>query len=271
MNGAGQEVAVSGCRIYFVAGGSGTPAVVLVHGLAGHLFSWRENLPAIADKRRVYALDLPGFGGSRAGDAYDYSFTAAADVIAGFCREMKEARVVLVGHSLGGAAALLCAARYPDSVERLVLLAPVNPFDTGLQRRIALGAHPVLGRFILRAAQPFTRILTAQILRRRLYANKVPDAATIRGYAEPLERANAVDVLQRTYRAWDLESLRRALPLVRQPVLLIWGERDRIVAPQSARRLGEELKAELHILPACGHLPAEECPEEVNRLIVDWL
>lgn len=260
-------VEVNGCRVHYRARGANGPAILLVHGLPGHSFSWRHNIDALAANCRVFAIDLPGFGYSAAGPAYDYSFSAAADVIASFANIIGEREICIGALSMGGACALLCAANYPTLVRGMVLAAPVNPFDLHLLRRIRLGALPNFGYGLLRAAQPFAYPLTWLLLRWWLYGRGRPEAGAAEGYAAPLRRPEIARALQRTYAAWNLDSVQTALPRITQPVTLIWGDRDRIVRLPSAYRLAEALNANLHVLPGCGHLAPEECPDHVNSII----
>ena len=264
-------LSVQGHQFHYRVQGNG-PALILVHGLAGYSFSWRRNLEELARRFRVYALDLVGAGYSDRPRDYPYSFSAVALQITEFARAAGEREIFLAGHSLGGAGALLCAARFPELVRGLVLLAPVNPFSRQRRFLIRLGGMPVLGHLILHTGRLFAQPLTGFVLRHRLYGDpKRVDRDTIAGYAHPLEVFASVEVLRRTFAAWDLDSLHAALPLIKQPALLIWGDRDRTVSPDSAPLLAAALRAQLEIIPGCGHLPAEEAPEVVNRLILQFL
>ncbi len=261
---------VQGRRIHYRVRGSG-PALLLVHGFLGYSFSWRRNLEELARYFRVYALDLLGFGYSDRPRDYPYTFSAAAEQISEFACGVGESEIFLAGHSMGGAAALLCAARYPNLVRGLLLLAPVNPFGRRSRWLIRLVGAPLLGHLILHAARLVAWPLAGFLLR-RLYGDPTQvDADTVEGYAGPLEGIESVRVLRRMYAAWDVESVRAALPSVRQPALLLWGDRDRTVSPDSARPLAAALRARLEIIPGCGHLPNEEAPEVVNRLCVEFL
>ena len=260
---------VNGRRVHYVAAGEGPP-LILVHGLLGYSFSWRRNVAALARHFRVYAPDLPGWGYSDCPADNGYSFNHAAASIADFAGAVGEARVALVGHSLGGAAALICAAREPRLVERLVLLAPVNPFSGRARIRIALGGAPVLGHLIRGAARTLLRPLARIELKYRLYGDpRQVDDETVEGYIAPLRRPETVRVLQRTFAAWDPRQVGTLLPAVHQPVLLLWGARDRVVEPASARSLVNALpRAELAVFPGVGHELPEEAPGEVNRRII---
>lgn len=264
------SVTLQGHRIHYIVRGHGR-GLVLIHGLFGHSFSWRRNLDALAAHFRVYALDLPGFGYSDRPRAYSYSFASAAELVREFAASQGESRIGVVGHSMGGAVALLCAANFPDLVERLALVSPVNPFATRGRVRIAIGGTPVLGHALLAAGRVLGTPLGAFLLRYRLYGDpKALDQETIEGYMQCLRGPRLIRAIRRVFSAWDVESVRRALPTVRQPALLIWGARDRVVPVSSAHALASALGAPLQIIPAAGHLANEEAPDQVNRLLIDF-
>ena len=258
-------------RVHYAAAGRG-PALVLVHGFAGYSFTWRRNLDALGQRFRVYALDLPGFGYSDRPPGYPYSIRAAADLIQQFADAVGERQVCLVGHSWGGAASLLCAASDPALVRKLVLAAPVNPFDRHLVKWLAVGGTPVLADVALHGARLAIRSLAAWLLRHVIYGDprRVTDE-TIEGYVGPLRHPTTVTVFRRTFAAWDLESINAALPNVSQPVMLLWGDRDRVVRPESSGPLAAALRAELRIVANCGHLLPEEAPEIFDHLLLEFL
>src|SRR3954451_12556185 len=101
-----------------VAGG-GAP-VVLVHGLCGSGRWWRRNIGALTPHRRVYVVDLIGFGASR--PRHPFALAEAASYLLQWMDQLELARVSLVGHSMGGLIAADLAADAPKRVDRLVLV-----------------------------------------------------------------------------------------------------------------------------------------------------
>lgn len=120
LSGESRSVDVAGTRVHYRFAGADGP-VVLIHGWPTTCELWREQIPLLAQHHRVYALDLPGFGGS-ARPAGLYSFGLLAQVVVGFLDCLGLDRVSLVGHDLGGPIALLVALRHPARVDRLVVL-----------------------------------------------------------------------------------------------------------------------------------------------------
>jgi len=206
--------------------GSGEP-LVLVHGLAGSWRWWSPVLERLGRVRRVYAIDLPRRRG-----------TVPAAELSAWLEETLRAkgldRVDLAGHSLRGLVAAELAARRPDRVRSLALVAP---------------AGIPCGRSVLRRSLPLTETLFD--LRRSLPL-VVSDALR----AGPLELARGIAYVS----SRDLSS---QLPEVQAPTLLLWGERDRLVplwVAEEWQRLVPH--ARLELLP-CGHVPMLEQPAAV--------
>jgi pimeloyl-ACP methyl ester carboxylesterase len=93
------------------AGALAEPAI-LIHGLGSMIYTWQEVFAELALRRRVIALDLKGYGASDKPAGDDYSLTAQAELVAGLLAELGIKQAALIGNSMGGAVALLLAARY---------------------------------------------------------------------------------------------------------------------------------------------------------------
>lgn len=106
--------------------GTGAPAVVLVHSLAGRIAHWQPHLARLRRTRRAVALDLRGHGGSEVPADGDYAIEAMAEDIAAVVDRLDLERFALVGHSMGGGVALAYAGMYPERVERLMLLDAIG-------------------------------------------------------------------------------------------------------------------------------------------------
>jgi pimeloyl-ACP methyl ester carboxylesterase len=98
---------------------------------------------------------------------------------------------------------------------------------------------------------------------------------TAEGYKAPLTVAGAYEYPLRIVRCWreDMRKLQAALPKIAAiPTLLMWGSRDRVIAPRSAPQLQRQFRnCRLLMLEGVGHLPYEETPEEFNRAVLDFL
>jgi pimeloyl-ACP methyl ester carboxylesterase len=262
------------CQIRTLVAGSGPP-VLLIHGLLGYSFSWRYNLDALAENHTVYAVDLPGFGFSERVAGLDVSLPASARRLLGL---MEEAGVGspcdVIASSHGGALAILAAAIAPERLGRLVLCAPVNPWSAHgkLLTRVVGNA---LGAACFRAIRPALQRLHNYFVGQMYGDARRITPGTCEGYAEHLEVPGTIDHVLSVAKCWasDLEEVEAALPRIGdKPVLLLWGDLDRAVYPNSAQELLCRLpNARLHVFRGVGHLPYEEVPQEFNRVVLEFL
>src|SRR5438105_2310625 len=124
----GKVVSVGGRPTHYVRKGAG-PVVVLVHGFFYHTFMWRETIEALAPRFDCIAIDLFGFGWSdrpRAPVEARYGYDLWTDQLEGFLEALEIERAHLVGQSLGAATICSFAARRPERVEKVVLIAPAG-------------------------------------------------------------------------------------------------------------------------------------------------
>lgn len=108
------------------AGDSGSP-ILLVHGFGASAYHWRYNIPELAKKHRVFAIDLLGFGWSDKA-LVDYSSNVWSEQLGDFIKEVvNDGKVIIAGNSLGGYNSLATAAKFPDLVRRVVSLVRACP------------------------------------------------------------------------------------------------------------------------------------------------
>src|SRR5919197_4425929 len=125
---------IDGRQLNYVDMGSGDgPPVVFVHGLGGAWQNWLENIPRLAQERRVLALDLPGFGRSEM-PLREITISGYGRCVNKFCEQMGLDEVVLVGNSMGGFVSAETAIQFPRRVERLVLVSAAGVSIPNLMR-----------------------------------------------------------------------------------------------------------------------------------------
>src|SRR5271168_2262110 len=123
MSVQGHRIRVGQLEIYAEEEGEGSPALVFIHYWGGSRRTWSEVIALLSKRFRCIAVDLRGWGKSDRG-ADDYSLFAQADDVLGVIEALKLTDFVLVGHSMGGNIAQILAARRPDGLKVLVLVAP---------------------------------------------------------------------------------------------------------------------------------------------------
>ena len=239
---AGRFVTVEGLQTYVLeAGPPEGPAVVLIHGLGGSTFSWRETIDPLADAGyHVIAFDLPGFGLTDKPLAYDYGHPHQADFTAHLLDALDVSTATLVGHSMGGNIIAHLALRHPERVERLVFVDGAVVGSGGGPGNVgALAAFPPIARWIevagayLLTPERFTDLL------RSAYAD--PDFVTpeiAAGYARVLQTPDfAAGLVGLVRDAGQNQLPEEAIRQIAAPSLLAWGEADTWVPLVNGQRL----------------------------------
>jgi pimeloyl-ACP methyl ester carboxylesterase len=255
------------------------PALILVHGLLGYSFSWRFTMPALAPYATVYAPDMMGAGFSDRVAGIDHSMRGTARRLLRFIAGLGVTSFDLLGTSHGGAVAMMAAAQCLGGeprlrLRRLVLVAPVNPYSAH-GRRLAPFFGSSLGAALFRLSIGRMNFLYPY-WHARMYGDRrrIPPG-TLEGYVAPLAKPGLFDHALGIVRTWtpDLRELEATLPkLASIPTLLMWGSKDSAVYASSAERLAKYFpNSELVVFPGIGHLPYEECPEEFNRALIEFL
>jgi pimeloyl-ACP methyl ester carboxylesterase len=281
--GAGVEecwLEIDGARMRYLRAGSG-PGLMLLHGLFGYSFSWRYTMPALAPYATVYAPDLLGAGFSDRPQGLDHSMRGTALRVLRFADKLGLDSFDLLATSRGGPVAMCAAAECIDRaaggksrVRRLVLVCPVNPYSPHGRWLAPFFATPpgaAMFRFMM-DRMPFLY----PFWHGRLYAdrNKIP-AGSLEGYKAPLAVPGLFENGLSIARTWtaDLKELERLLPkLAPIPTLLMWGSEDPAVYASSLKPLARYFpNSQTVVFPGVGHLPYEECPEEFNRALIEFL
>jgi pimeloyl-ACP methyl ester carboxylesterase len=281
----GGYVTACGLQVHHVHGGRGGSPVLFVHGLgsAGYL-EWRFNLPAIARAHRVFAPDLPGFGRSDQ-PADGYGIPLFARVVEEYVRA-QDIRPVLVGTSMGGRVALEVALRSPKSVRKLVLVNALGVVRPNVQLFYPLVLLPGVGEGVLALMrEALHRMPPATIhryARRFLQAPEDVERLMDEAFLAGMREMHATEGYARAYastvralvdrEARDSAALMARLAESRLPVLLIWGEDDRLLPVGRAREAVRTLPgARLEVIEGAGHTPQAERPDRFNSILEDFL
>ena len=279
-----------GVPVHYVdhGGPADGPVLVLVHGLGGSLVNWAALAPLLTDTCRVLALDLLGFGHTQAG-AHSTSVTANQHMLQRFLTKVAGSPAILVGNSMGAMITILQTARHPETVTALVLVDPALPGRRGSRRDplVAVGfglyALPPLGRAMLKARR---QVRSPEQLAMDVLRLCCVDPTRVS--AEVLEQHLEVARARRGYPDIDDQFLKAARSLmgvlarrgsylaamksITVPVLLLHGEKDRLV-PIGASRAAAAANPSwrFEVAPDVGHVPQLEVPEWTAGHILDWL
>ncbi len=270
-----QYIKVSNLKTRYWALGDRGTIVILIHGLGVSADIWMYNVEALAKQHRVYVPDLVGFGRSdKPGPSFSpFDYTRFLD---DFIKVLKIDRVSLVGQSLGGGIALHYVLQFPQKVSRVVLVD-----SAGLGKEVIwtlrLMSLPLVGELFCRPSRKGVELSFKLTVRNRalitkdfveLYYNLFSRPGFRRFFLRFLRRI--VDI--RGAREEILAPIVNNLYKITQPVLIIWGEKDRVL-PLKHGYLGQEKvpNAKLKIFEECGHIPFFERSDEFNRLVLKFL
>ena len=272
-----QFVEVNGLDVHYKTTGQGEPTLILLHGFGASTFTWREVMEPLGEMGTVIAFDRPAFGLTERPLSWQESenpYTPEAQValLAGLMDELDIDDAVLVGNSAGGTVAVHAALTYPHRVPALVLVdaaiytgggAPswIRPL---LQTPQADQLGPLLARQIEVRGDAFIE---------GAWHDPSKITPEIRAaYRKPLRVRNWDEALWELTKASRDLNLEERLGELTMPALVITGDDDQVVPTEQSVRLADELpRAELVVIPDCGHVPHEECPEPVLDAINEFL
>jgi pimeloyl-ACP methyl ester carboxylesterase len=249
---------------------------VLIHGYGACVHSWRHWVPRLAERGHVLALDLKGAGRAPKPDDGRYGPEHQAELVVQLIEARDLRRVTLVGHSLGGGVTLLTAlelaSRSLRRLHRIVIVAGAA-YDQRMPPFVKLADYPRASALAFRAVGA-PRIIRA-VLGQIVHDPRRIDEDQVRGYATPLATRDAVRCLietARQIRPAALDAIIARYPSLDVPALLLWGRGDAVVPLSVGERLAGDLpRARLVVLERCGHLPAEELPEESWAALASFL
>jgi pimeloyl-ACP methyl ester carboxylesterase len=238
--------------------------LVLLHGAAGSWTHWLLNIPALAERRRVLAADLPGFGDS-AMPPEPYTADSLADIVAEGVTRVVPGRLDLAGFSFGAIIAGMVAARLGPRVRRLALVAP-----NGMA--LPRAALRPLARTV--GTDP-SRDELRRVHRENLGIMMLADPARVDDVAVDLQIDNVQRARVRSGAIPDSDVLLHALPRVSARMGGIWGERDALAAPYIELRRTTLARfqpdVDFRVVPGAGHWVLYEAPDAANAAMLEML
>ncbi len=283
--GSYHTVDLAGEVAYIDFGGSGTP-VVLVHGLGGMALNFMQLAPRLREGgHRVYAVDLAGFGLTRATERAS-SVRANAQLVRLFIEQVAGAPAVLVGNSMGGLICAMVASRHPELASAVVLLDPAMPAPrrypgrqlASLRTLFTPTAAGVASRVRKRPLTPEAEIEMAMRICFADYDSRDPEtfeahvdmAKVRRGFPETM---SALGLAARTMFRETIShgAVLERYRAIQAPVLLIHGTQDRLVDVEAARWAKRSNPGWRYLeWDDTGHVPMLEHPERTATTIIDW-
>jgi pimeloyl-ACP methyl ester carboxylesterase len=250
--------------------GTGKP-LLLIHGLGGNWRSWNTIMDALATKREVIAVDLPGFGETPPlpGEA---SIRTLADAVSDYLSANNLTGIDAVGSSMG-ARLVLELARRGGVLGAVVSLNP-GGFWRGWERHAFYGSIYASIRLV-RLLQPAMPLITASALSRSLLL------AQFSAHPWTLSPQVTLDEMRSYAASPSFDELLYQLAYgeaqqgaprgsIRQPLVIGWGRQDHVCFPSQAKRAMQLFPdARLHWFRRCGHFPHWDVPGQTVRLILE--
>lgn len=255
---------------YLEGGPADAETVLIIHGFGGSKDNWSRFARFVTDRYRVVVPDLPGFGESARDPDRDYSLPSQRERLHGFVEALDLQTFHLLGVSMGGHLSALYTHRYPERVVTLALFdnaGVMSPVESDYWRALAAGDNPL----VVEKPGDFDRLFEYIFHEepfvpwpfRRAYARRAVEQSAFNRIIFGHLRAEAL-----SYR----DPLETLLPDIRQPVLILWGEHDRIIHKSSIDVMRPLLpQAEVVILKDTGHVPMLERPEASSRHYLDFI
>jgi pimeloyl-ACP methyl ester carboxylesterase len=268
------QAQIHGSAVNYVDMGSGEgEPVVFVHGLGGQWQNWLQSIPRAAQERRVIAPDLPGFGMSEMPRA-EITISNYARCVEALCQHLDLGRVAVVGNSMGGFVSSEIAIRYPERVERLVLVSAAGISSASVRRAPALLAGRIATALTVHTAarhremarRPVTRHMALALVAR--HPSRLPADLAWEGLIKGGGKPGFQDAL----RASLVYDFRDRLPEIGCPTLIVWGEKDSVISVRDAaeyeRLIPDSRKL---VMEDTGHVPMLERAPAFNDVLMEFL
>ena len=285
-------VMVGSIKTHFIRKGDKGPPVVLVHGFGASTITWQKTLNALAPQYQVYALDMKGFGLTAKPKDGNYHATAYTDHLLGFLDAMKLQKVVMVGHSLGGAIASRLALLHPERVGALVLVDPapvtlpknneailrragVDVAKPGTAAEKAAKVNPILASRLLPALlrTTITRQTVETGLKVAYHDPKFVTPEMVEIYYRPITIEGAAEAMASMMNPPSKADT--PLPPItdlKTPALIVWGEHDQVVPVLLFENYVQSIPgAQKAVFANSGHVPHEEEADAFNARLLDFL
>lgn len=268
-----REIDILGAPVRVIDTAGDGPALVLVHGLGANWQNWLLTIPAFMASHRVVALDLPGFGGS-AMPAQPIAIRGYAAVVDAVCEALGIERTVVVGSSMGGFVGAELALSFPTRVDGLVLVSAAGLSIEERRREPFLTLARAWSVATVRAVGARDAVVRRMRLRRAALALVVR-------HPERLSAPLTAELVQSTGKPGFIPaleamlgySLRERLPQITCPVLVVWGEDDRLVPVADAEGFRRLIGANARsvVFTDTGHAPMIERPSRFNAELAAFL
>ena len=275
-----QFIEINGIQVHYKQVGAGEPVFILLHGFGASTFSWREVIQPLSKYGTVIAYDRPGFGLTERPLEWQgenpYTMESNIDLLVGFMDATDIEQAILAGSSAGGTVAADFTITHPERVQALIEV------DAAVYQTVSRSA---IINWLLRTPQVdhlaplLLRLFLNKATANRFLSSGWYDTSMIEdnpdilaGYTKPFTAENWDRALWEHTLAARPPDFIDQLNEIQVPTLVVGGENSEIVPIELTQQLAEDIPdAALAVIPACGHLPHEECPGDFLEAVDEFL
>jgi pimeloyl-ACP methyl ester carboxylesterase len=260
---------------YWAEGSQGSP-VIFIHGIGQYIENWLPSFGVLAEKYRVYTVDL--FGHGRTDKPLDISYKIAdlALFVKDFMATLGIEHAHVVGHSLGGAIGTRLALMYPAVVNKLVLVS-----TGGLGKEVTIVIRimniPILGEILTRPSRSASAslaklvvhdpaVMTDELIELSYQMSLLPGVS--KSFLRTVRANGNLFGQSKSMYSSNIEGL----PSITKPVLVVWGRQDQVIPATHAEVATKSLpNVRVQIFDNCGHFPMLEHTQAFNKLLLEFL
>ena len=266
----GKFIELDGLSTHYLEKGSGEP-VILLHGFFFDAYMWNKNIDALAQRLKVYALDLWGFGYSTR-QPLDYGYPLYTQQLLKFMEKLSIPRASLIGQSMGGGTIINFTNLYRDKVDKIVLVGAA-----GMPNRLPILGRisnlPIIGELMYGLNSMFMRRMalgTNFLHNKQIITEEYFENATrfhkIKGTTEAM-----LYITRKQFFGTLLEEIKK-LSLKNIPILIVWGREETSIPLSTGEEMHRILKgSRLEILDQAGHCAQDDQSELFNQLVLDFI
>ncbi|MDX1757209.1 MAG: alpha/beta fold hydrolase [Marinobacter sp.] len=264
-----QELQTDGLTIAYLSNQQANDGdtLVMLHGFGGNKDNWVRMAGRLSDEFNIYAIDLPGHGDSSKELSLGYRLQDQVRHLEAILDHLELERVHLMGNSMGGAITALYAAQYPERVESALLFNPAGVFEyeSPFTAQLSEGSNPLIVRepgdlerlvdFVMEE-KPFVPWPIYEVLEEQAIANRQVNE----------------HIFQTLRESSDDTHFQQTLAQIIDPVLVIWGTKDRVIDYRNAEVFETRIPAATTVLlEDIGHVPMLEVPERSADLVRNFV
>lgn len=273
-------IKANGINFHYVSQGEG-PLLLLLHGFPENWYSWKKQIPFLAEKYKVVAIDMRGYNYTeKPQNIEDYRLDILRNDIKTLIKAFGEEKAVIVGHDWGGVVAWSFAMIYPEMVEKLVIMNAPHP--VGYIKALKSSMQLLNSWYVLFFQLPD---LPEKMMEKDHYqfminslkeSSQKPEQAfaedDIEHFIDCLRQPGTVSAMINYYRALVRYSSENRVKRIDLPTLMVWGEKDKFLRKEVNNGIDKYVTdLTIKYIPEASHWVNRDEPEKVNKMLADFL